>query len=298
MGKVTITNSSSEPKVLPPGTYTNCTINLDAAPGLGAVCPKKVPTAPIEGQKPGTSGLRKKTAVFMEPNYLANFVQSTFTTIKTMGADIETKTLVVGGDGRYFNPDAIQIIVKMAVANGVNRIWIGKDGILSTPAVSAMIRERGPSYMSPFGGFILTASHNPGGPNEDFGIKYNVENGGPAPEKVTNGIFENTKTIQEYHICPDFPDINLSLAGTTKVESTCGSKVVVVEVVDGVEDHIDLLKTVFDFDAIKGLLGETECSQIPSLPLSLQTKPKRTATPLDRPSAFLHSRSLPTCPRL
>ena len=176
-GKVSIKNDSPEPKVLPPGTYENTKVDVTSAPGLGALMPMKVPTEPIEGQKPGTSGLRKKTQVFMTGNYLHNFVQSTFNTVKASGADMGDKTLVVGGDGRYFNPEAIQIIIKMAVANGISHIAIGQDGLLSTPAVSAVIRERGPSYMKSFGAFILTASHNPGGPSEDFGIKYNVENG-------------------------------------------------------------------------------------------------------------------------
>ena len=260
VGKVTIVNKSSEPKVLPPGTYTDTTIDLSAAPGLGALGPAKVATAPIDGQKPGTSGLRKKTKVFMEGNYLHNFVQSTFTTVKTMGSDIDTKTLLIGGDGRYFNSEAIQIIIKMAIANGVTRVWVGKNGLLSTPAVSAIIRERGPSYQKSMGAFILTASHNPGGPNEDFGIKYNVENGGPAPEKVTNMIYANTTTIGQYKICPDFPDIDLGICGTTIVESTCGSQAVAVEVIDSVEDHVDLLKTVFDFDAIKASEPRSSCA--------------------------------------
>eukprot|EP00613_Pedinella_sp_CCMP2098_P014814 CAMPEP_0171761938 /NCGR_PEP_ID=MMETSP0991-20121206/48366_1 /TAXON_ID=483369 /ORGANISM="non described non described, Strain CCMP2098" /LENGTH=1066 /DNA_ID=CAMNT_0012365321 /DNA_START=37 /DNA_END=3233 /DNA_ORIENTATION=+ len=250
-GTVTIVNSSKEPKVLPPGTYSNCTVDLSAAPSLGALLAVKVPTAPIADQKPGTSGLRKKTKEFMEGSYLQNFVQATFSTVKASGADMADKTLVIGGDGRYFNPTAIQTIVKMAVANGVNHIAIGQGGLLSTPAVSAEIRERGPSYMKAFGGFILTASHNPGGPDEDFGIKYNVENGGPAPEGVTGAIYDATTTIGEFHICPDFPDIDLDTCGTTKVESTCGSAVVTVEVIDAVESHVELLKSVFDFDTIK-----------------------------------------------
>lgn len=262
VGKVHVINNSSEPKVLPPGTYTDATVDLTAAPGLGALRPTKVPTAPIEGQKPGTSGLRKKTAVFMEGNYLHNFVQAVFSTVKSLGADVESKTLLIGGDGRYYNPEAIQIIIKMAIANGVTRIWVGKDGLLSTPAVSAIIRERGPSYMSAFGAFILTASHNPGGPTEDFGIKYNVENGGPAPEKVTNLVYAKTQTVTNLEICPDFPDIDVSVAGTTRVESACGSKVVCVEVIDSVEQHVDLLKSVFDFPAIKDLLDRPDFSMV------------------------------------
>ena len=146
-----------------PSAYENTKVDVTSAPGLGALMPMKVPTEPIEGQKPGTSGLRKKTQVFMRGNYLHNFVQSTFNTVKASGADMGDKTLVVGGDGRYFNPEAIQIIIKMAVANGISHIAIGQDGLLSTPAVSAVIRERGPSYMKSFGAFILTPPTIPAG---------------------------------------------------------------------------------------------------------------------------------------
>mmetsp|Transcript_429 Transcript_429/g.939 ORF Transcript_429/g.939 Transcript_429/m.939 type:complete len:726 (-) Transcript_429:206-2383(-) len=262
VGKVTIVNKAKEAKVLPPGTYADCTVDLSSAPGLGALAVAKVATAPITGQKPGTSGLRKKTRVFMEGAYLHNFVQAALNVVKTSGADMADKTLVLGGDGRYYNPEAIQIIIKMAVANGVKHLAIGQGGLLSTPAVSAIIRERGPSYMKAFGSFILTASHNPGGPEEDFGIKYNVENGGPAPEGVTDAIYANTTTIGEYGICPDFPDIDLNLCGITKVESTCGSSVVTVEVIDAVEDHVELLKNVFDFSAIKALLDRPDFSMV------------------------------------
>jgi phosphoglucomutase len=129
----------------------------------------KVPTTPIAGQEPGTSGLRKKTKVFMSPNYLENFVQSAYDAIKESGTDLGQGSLLIGGDGRYYNPEAIQIIIKMGVANGVKRFWVGENGLMSTPAVSATIRERGPVWQKAFGAFILTASHNPGGPNEDFG---------------------------------------------------------------------------------------------------------------------------------
>lgn len=129
----------------------------------------KIPTMPIEGQEPGTSGLRKKTKVFMSPNYLENFVQSAYDAIKESGTDLGQGSLLIGGDGRFYNPEAIQIIIKMGVANGVKRFWVGENGLMSTPAVSATIRERGPVWQKPFGAFILTASHNPGGPDEDFG---------------------------------------------------------------------------------------------------------------------------------
>ncbi|KAJ6721288.1 hypothetical protein OIU85_024383 [Salix viminalis] len=172
-----------------------------------------VETTPFDGQKPGTSGLRKKVKVFKQPNYLENFVQSTFNALtpqKVRGA-----TLVVSGDGRYFSKDAIQIIIKMAAGNGVRRVWVGQNGLLSTPAVSAVIRERvGVDGSRATGAFILTASHNPGGPNEDFGIKYNMENGGPAPEGITDQIYENTKTIKEY-LTADLPDVDITAIGVT-----------------------------------------------------------------------------------
>ncbi|CAN1297216.1 Phosphoglucomutase, cytoplasmic [Linum perenne] len=164
-----------------------------------------VQSSPIDGQKPGTSGLRKKVKVFMQPHYLENFVQSTFNALtpeKVRGA-----TLVVSGDGRYYSKEAIQIIIKMAAGNGVRRVWVGQNGLLSTPAVSAVIRERvGADGSKATGAFILTASHNPGGPDEDFGIKYNMENGGPAPEGITDKIYENTKTIKQY-LTSDVPDV-------------------------------------------------------------------------------------------
>eukprot|EP00301_Raphidiophrys_heterophryoidea_P016248 c25805_g1_i1.p1 GENE.c25805_g1_i1~~c25805_g1_i1.p1 ORF type:complete len:590 (-),score=140.22 c25805_g1_i1:46-1815(-) len=209
-------------------------------------------TTPFLDQKPGTSGLRKKTRVFIQGNYLANFVQSTFDTLKAQGTSIASQSLLIGGDGRYYNPQAIQTIIKIAVANGVRRIWVGHNGLLSTPACSAIIREKGPVWQRAFGAFILTASHNPGGPEEDFGIKYNCENGGPAPENLTDAIYDRTKKISELISCPNFPTIDIGVVGTTKVED--GGKIAVVEVIDSVTGHVDLLKSVFDFSAIKRLL--------------------------------------------
>jgi len=148
-------------------------------------------TTPFDDQKPGTSGLRKKVKVFQSPRYLENFVQSIFNSLD----DFHGKILVLGGDGRYFNRQAIQIIIKMAAANGFGELIIGQGGLLSTPAASNIIRK----YKA-FGGIVLSASHNPGGPDEDFGIKYNVSNGGPAPEKFTDALYENTKTISSYQI--------------------------------------------------------------------------------------------------
>jgi phosphoglucomutase len=207
----------------------------------------KVETKPIEGQKPGTSGLRKKTKVFMGENYLANYVQSVLNTLKDLKVPVEGGTLVVSGDGRFWNPEAIQIIIKMAFAAGVGTIWCGTNGLLSTPATSAVIRCHDPKNI-PFGGFICSASHNPGGINDDFGIKYNCENGGPAPEKMTDKMVEWTAKITEYQICQAFPDIDLSKPATYKA----GEKTVVV--FDSVEDHLNLLKKCFDFEKMKTLM--------------------------------------------
>uniref|UniRef100_A0A6N2KRM8 phosphoglucomutase (alpha-D-glucose-1,6-bisphosphate-dependent) n=1 Tax=Salix viminalis TaxID=40686 RepID=A0A6N2KRM8_SALVM len=211
----------------------------------------RVETTPFGDQKPGTSGLRKKVKVFKQPNYLHNFVQATFNALtppKVRGA-----TLVVSGDGRYFSKDAIQIIAKMAAGNGVRRVWVGQNGLLSTPAVSAAIRERvGLDGSKATGAFILTASHNPGGPNEDFGIKYNMENGGPAPEGITDKIYENTKTIKEY-LTADLPDVDITAIGVT---SFCGPEGYFdVEVFDPASDYVNLMKSIFDFESIRKLLS-------------------------------------------
>ena len=178
-----------------------------------------VQTSPIAGQKPGTSGLRKKTHVFMEPHYLENFVQSIWNAIGGAAG----KIFVLGGDGRYFNERASQTVLRMAAANGAARVIVGRNALLSTPAASNLIRIRKTD-----GGVILSASHNPGGPKEDFGIKFNTPNGGPAPEGVTAKIFEQTETLSEYHIF-DGGEIDLSVIG----ESQLGD--MVVEVVDPVE---------------------------------------------------------------
>ncbi|KAL9389659.1 hypothetical protein Peur_018264 [Populus x canadensis] len=211
----------------------------------------RVETTPFDGQKPGTSGLRKKVKVFKQPNYLENFVQSTFNALtpqKVRGA-----TLVVSGDGRYFSKDAIQIIIKMAAGNGVRRVWVGQNGLLSTPAVSAVIRERvGVDGSRATGAFILTASHNPGGPNEDFGIKYNMENGGPAPEGITDEIYENTKAIKEY-LTADLPDVDITAIGVTSFGGPDGQ--FDVEVFDSASDYVKLMKSIFDFESIQKLLS-------------------------------------------
>ena len=198
-----------------------------------------VPTKPFPDQKPGTSGLRKKVSVFREPKYLENFAQSIFDALEGFAGG----TLVVGGDGRFFNREAIQIVAKIAAANGFGRIVIGKAGILSTPAVSALIRD-----ISAFGGVILSASHNPGGPNGDFGVKYNIGAGGPAPEKITDAIFARTKTIATYKIS-DAPDVDIDRLGVSKVEGAT------IEVVDPVVQYLSLMKSLFDFQAIRDLFA-------------------------------------------
>ena len=166
-----------------------------------------IATQPFQDQKPGTSGLRKKVKVFQRPHYLENFVQAIFDTQRE-GAE---SPLVVGGDGRYYNRQAIQTILRIAAANGCTRVLLGQGGIFSTPAVSHMIRKH-----DAWGGIILSASHNPGGPDEDFGIKFNTPNGGPAPEKVTEAIYTATLHITRYHLL-DTPDIDLDKLGATFV---------------------------------------------------------------------------------
>ena len=200
---------------------------------------RTVSTTPFIDQKPGTSGLRKAVPIFQQPNYLENFIQSIFNSLN----DLEGKTLVLGGDGRYYNRHSIQIILKMAAANGIGRILVGCNGIFSTPAASAVIRKS-----KALGGIILSASHNPGGPNGDFGVKYNVANGGPASEKVTTAIFERTKIISEYKIL-DVADINLDRPGFFTL-GTMG-----VEVIDSITPYVELMQTLFDFDKIKALLS-------------------------------------------
>ena len=180
VGDVEIVNNSSEAKMVPAGVVTG-KVDLTDAVGLGVLKPTIVNTTPIAGQKPGTSGLRKKTKEFVSENYLENFVQSAIDAIKESGTNISEGTLLIGGDGRYFNGEAIQTIIKIGVANGVNRFWVGQDGLMSTPAVSATIRERGPVWQKAFGAFILTASHNPGGPEEDFGYVPKVTRSDMSP---------------------------------------------------------------------------------------------------------------------
>ena len=198
---------------------------------------RTVATTPYNDQKPGTSGLRKKVPVFQQPNYVENFVQSVFDALEGFAG----KTLIVGGDGRFYNREVIQKVIAMAVANGFGRVVVGQGGILSTPAASNLIRKR-----KAFGGLILSASHNPGGPHEDFGIKYNAENGGPAPEKLTDAIYARSKVISSYKIA-DVDAIDLDKLGTFEVGG------IKVEVVDPVTDYAELMESLFDFDALRAL---------------------------------------------
>ena len=199
-------------------------------------------TAPFDGQKPGTSGLRKKVTVFQQPHYLANFVASIFAAVKPEDG-FAGKTLVIGGDGRFYNDTAIQLVIKMAVAQGFARILIGQNGILSTPAVSHIIRKYGA-----FGGVILSASHNAGGPDGDFGIKFNMSNGGPAPEKITDAIYAYSQTVSSY-TAADCADVDLSQLGTTMIGN------VSVEIINSVTDYVELMQELFDFDAIRALFA-------------------------------------------
>ncbi|PZU82663.1 MAG: alpha-D-glucose phosphate-specific phosphoglucomutase [Shinella sp.] len=198
-----------------------------------------VATKPFSDQKPGTSGLRKKVPVFQQENYAENFIQSIFDSLE----GFQGKTLVVGGDGRYYNREVIQKVIKMAAANGFGKVMVGQGGILSTPAASHVIRK----YKA-FGGIILSASHNPGGPTEDFGIKYNIGNGGPAPEKITDAIFARSKVITSYRIVAA-DDLDLDNIGAFEVGG------MQVKVIDPVTDYADLMEELFDFSAIRNLFG-------------------------------------------
>ena len=197
---------------------------------------KQITTTPFEGQKPGTSGLRKKVTVFSQPHYAENFIQSVFDAVP----GFQGKTLVIGGDGRYFNREVIMTAIRMAAANGFGRVIVGRDGLLSTPAASHLIRKN-----KAYGGLILSASHNPGGPDGDFGIKYNAGNGGPAPEKMTDAFFTNTQNIRRYLISDG--TFELGKIGSTKVEE------MTISVVDPVDDYATLMQSLFDFDAISAL---------------------------------------------
>ena len=201
-----------------------------------------VPVSPFPGQRPGTSGLRKKVAVFREPGYLEAFVQSIFDALpEAVGRGVAGETLVLGGDGRFFNDRALQTIVRLAAGNGVGRLIVGRGGLLSTPAASALIRERGA-----FGGIVLSASHNPGGPDGDFGIKYNVANGGPAPERVTEAIYRRAERIAAYRTV-EAADLPLDRLGTNRLLGT------EIAVIDPVADYAALMERIFDFDRLREL---------------------------------------------
>ena len=200
---------------------------------------QSIASTPFDGQKPGTSGLRKKVKVFQQPNYTENFVQSVFDVIDRSASS----ALVLGGDGRFYNRTAIQQTIRMAAANGYARVIVGRGGILSTPAASHVIRKYGAS-----GGLILSASHNPGGPEEDFGIKYNIANGGPAPEAITEAIYARTQTIDRW-LTVGTPDIDLDTVGQVVVAG------MVVDVIDSVADYAELMESLFDFPAIRAAVA-------------------------------------------
>ena len=196
---------------------------------------KAVKTKPFNDQKTGTSGLRKKVSIFRQTGYIENFVQSVFDCLE----GFEGKTLIIGGDGRYYNDKAIQTIIKMAMANQFGRVIVGQNGILSTPAASHLINK-----YEAFGGLILSASHNPGGPDGDFGIKFNNAAGGSAPESLMQKIAERTKVIDRYWMV-DTPDIDLSVIGTQNIGT------MTIEVVDSVDDYAEYMQEIFDFDLLK-----------------------------------------------
>ncbi|XP_052104503.1 phosphoglucomutase-1-like isoform X2 [Mytilus californianus] len=204
-----------------------------------------VSTKPFDGQKPGTSGLRKAVKVFQQENYTENFIQCTLT--GALAEKLTGCTLVVGGDGRYFMTEVADKIVKIAAANGVSRLILAQNGLMSTPSVSCVIRKYNTD-----GGIIMTASHNPGGPDADFGIKFNISNGGPAPEAVTNAMYQLTTTITEYKICKNL-NADLSTLGEQKFQ--VDGRQFTVQVIDSVADYVDYMKEIFDFSAIKSYLS-------------------------------------------
>jgi phosphoglucomutase len=203
---------------------------------------RDIPVIPFSDQRPGTSGLRKKVARFREPHYVESFVQSIFDALpEAAGGGVAGKTLVLGGDGRFFNNEAIQTIIRLAAANGVGRLLVGRDGLLSTPAMSAVIRGH-----RAFGGIILSASHNPGGPDGDFGIKFNGENGGPAPERVTEAIYRRSQTLAAYRTV-EARDVPIGRIGETRLGGMA------IEIIDPVADYAALMERIFDFDRLREL---------------------------------------------
>ncbi len=200
---------------------------------------KEITTTPFDDQNPGTSGLRKRVSVFAQPNYVENYLQAIFDSLE----DFAGATLVVGGDGRFYNDVVIQKTIRMAAANGFGRVIVGQGGLLSTPGASHLIR-----HYKAFGGLVLSASHNPGGPEGDFGIKYNVANGGPAPEKNTNAVYALSQKMSRY-LTVEADDVDLSVLGKSTVAG------MVVEIIDPVTDYAALMQTLFDFDAIRALFA-------------------------------------------
>lgn len=241
--------SGSALKAAPQRTILACqrgtTLKVAAVAQMEGFTVNTVATKPIDGQKTGTSGLRKKTKEFKSDNYLANWIQSLF---NALGSEVEGKTIGLGGDGRYFNKEAVQIILKLAAGNGVSKVVVGKDAIMATPAMSALIRQR-----KLYGGLIMSASHNPGGPEEDWGIKFNYSAGEPAPEKITDEIYGFTTSISELKVA-DIPEVDLSKVGTTKFGSF------EVEVVDYTAEYFAVLKEVFDFPALKAFMSRKDMS--------------------------------------
>ncbi|XP_061379038.1 phosphoglucomutase [Danaus plexippus] len=207
---------------------------------------EEIETVPFEGQQPGTSGLRKKVKVFLQKNYVENFIQS----ILNVNEELEGCTLVVGGDGRYLVKEVVDTIIKICAGNGVGKLIIGQNGLLSTPAVSHLIRKN-----ETLGGIILTASHNPGGVDNDFGIKFNTSNGGPAPDGVTNEIYRHSTIIKSYKIVPNIK-CDITTIGITRFKIE--DKDFVVEVIDSVKDYLDYMKEIFNFPLIKTLLEGSE----------------------------------------
>ena len=246
-----------------------------SSPPANPLAVTELATSPIEGQKPGTSGLRKKTRVFTEQHggmYLKNFVQAVFDALPPAGEAgcLAGATLVVSGDGRFYTPEAVQAIIKVAAANGAARVWVGQHGLLSTPAVSAVIRER--EGGAAVGGLILTASHNPGGPDEDFGIKYNAANGGPANEALTDAIYARTREIRRVRICAALPDVDIHSLGVTTWARAAGGggggaggaggaalpPSFTVEVIDPVADYAAVLARQFDFAALRAFCARPD----------------------------------------
>lgn len=212
---------------------------------MSRVTPRTVPTKPITGQKPGTSGLRKKTRQFMQPGYLENFIQAILDVAKEdAGGSLANATLAVGGDGRYFNKEAIQVILRMAAGNGLGRMLVAQEGILSTPAMSAVIRAQRTA-----GGIVLSASHNPGGIDADFGVKFNGPNGGPAPEEFTERIYQRTLSITEYNIVHDTQPVDISPIGTSRIAQ------MEVDVFDSLKDYTALMERLFAFDRLRAFLA-------------------------------------------